>query len=630
LGFALLAGFRTAHAGATPARIQALVDSADRRGLWKSPRWLALGRWHGREGAWDGDILGGYFYLDPLGRTDPRRELTATIRDILDSQDLSPYARDTTPVRMHPLVKFRARLRFLEDSLGILPRDLPPEDESRWLRWKQGIRPNRVVLVYASSYMGNPASLFGHALLRFDADDREGGRVVLDYGVAYGAAMPPGDPWYAVKGLLGLYPGYYTIAPYYVSLQKYEYLESRDLWEYPLLLDSMQVQVLLEHVWEEGAAWSRYLFFNGNCSNRILDLLDAVRPGSHLASELGFPAFPLEVVRLLQRHGLAGPPVWRPSILSVFRSRRDSLDPAELRRMRALVRGDTAFPTAIPEKTDSVKIAAAQDAALDFLNWKIRDADPKDRTGWLDRQGRILAQRVRFPPAEPFEPPPPPSVPEDAHRSWRAEFLSGEAGGGPWVGAGVRMAFHSLDDRPTGIPDGADVEALAADVRMPVEDPRGWTLRRLDAGNVLAAAPFDRDVPKPAWSLRFGLLPLEMAGQRTVPVGFASGIGLCLGDRAARVWALAEGRTAWAPWTGWDRFAAGPQARAGFLVLGGERFGWLAEGTAFRSLLLQHVLEVQAKSDVRWSFTRDLDLRVGGEDDTRRDWSGYGGLALHF
>ena len=606
------------------------MDSADHRGLWKSPRWLALGRWHGREGSWKGDILGGYFYLDSFGRTDPRRELAATIRDILDSQDLSPYAHDTTPVRMHPLIKFRARLRFLEESLGIRPEDLPAEDDSRWLRWRDGIRPNHVVLVYASSYMGNPASLFGHALLRFDADDREGSRVVLNYGVAYGAAMPPGDPWYAVKGLLGLYPGYYSIAPYYLSLQKYEYLESRDLWEYPLLPGQHGGPGPPGACLEEGSCRSRYLFFNGNCSNRLLDLLDAIRPGSHLADELGFPAFPLEVVRLLQLHGLAGPPVWRPSILSVFRSRRNSLDPVALARMRALVRGDTTLPETMSSQKDSVDVSRSQDAALDFLNWKIRDVDGNDRPRWLDRERRILAQRVRFPAAAPFEPPLPASVPEDAHRSWRAEVLSGEGGSGPWVGAGVRVAFHSLDDRPTGIPDGADVEALAADVRMPTEDPRGWTLRRFDAGNVLAAAPFDRDVPKPAWSLRFGLLPLDMAGQRTVPAGLASGIGLCLGDRAARIWALAEGRTAWAPWTGWDRFAAGPQARAGFLVLGGERFGWFAEGTAFRSLAVQHVFEAQARSELRWSFTRDLDLRVGGEDDTRREWSGYGGLAFHF
>jgi hypothetical protein len=530
---------------------------------------------------------------------------------------------------MHPLVKFRARLRFLRDSLGIGPDDLPAVDESRWLRWRDGIRPNRVVLVYASSYMGNPASLFGHALLRFDAGDRDAGRVILNYGITYGAAMTPGDPLYAVKGLLGLYPGFFSLSPYYLSLQKYEYLESRDLWEYPLLLDSAQVQVLLEHVWEEGAAWSRYLFFNGNCSNRILDLIDAVRPGSDLAGELGFPAFPLEVVRLLQRHGLAGPPVWRPSILTVFQSRRDSLSPRGLVRMRAFVGGDTSLPGVLLAKSDSIDVSREQDAALDFLNWKLRNAGKEDQPLWRERQGAILAQRIRFPAAAAFAPPLPKSVPEDAHQSWRAEILGG-TGAEPWLGAGLRMAFHSLDDRPTGIPDGADVEALAADIRVPTRDPRRWTLQRLDAGNLLAAAPFDRDVPRPAWSLRFGLLPLRMAGERTVPAGVSWGIGLCLGDRAVRAWALAEARGAWAPWTGIDRFAAGPQARAGFLVLGGERFGWLAEGTAFRSLVVQGTFEAKVKTELRWSLSRDADLRIGAEDDDRQDWNGYGGFVLHY
>ena len=55
---------------------------------------------------------------------------------------------------------------------------------------------------------------------------------------------------YAVKGIFGLYKGYYSILPYYVKVREYNDLERRDVWEYTLNLTPPEVVRMFRHIWE--------------------------------------------------------------------------------------------------------------------------------------------------------------------------------------------------------------------------------------------------------------------------------------------------------------------------------------------------------------------------------------------
>ena len=72
--------------------------------------------------------------------------------------------------------------------------------------------------------------------------------------------------------------GRFSTMPYYIKVQEYNNLESRDLWEYPLHLTRPQVDLLVRHLWELGQTSMAYYFFNRNCSYQLLPLLEAAAP----------------------------------------------------------------------------------------------------------------------------------------------------------------------------------------------------------------------------------------------------------------------------------------------------------------------------------------------------------------
>lgn len=603
-------------------RVAALRDAAQTQRLDTLQDWIALGRWHGRPGHWKSGVDGGYFYLDPHGRTDPRRELDATLRALLTQEDISPFAHDTTAVHMHPLVKYRARLRFLKAHLPLGDSDLPQVDISRWNRWHDGVRPSRATLVYASSYLGNPASMFGHVLIRLDAGDREGLRDRLNYGVTYGAAMPPGDPLYMIKGLAGLYPGFYTLLPYYVSLQKYKYLESRDLWEYPLRLDSIQTERLLENIWEEGAAWNRYYFFTMNCATGVTHQLDALLPNHRYLERTTIPSMPPEVVRQLREDGLAGPPRRRPSQLATFLARRDAMDVSDRAELRRLI-DNGEFPR---DTSDAVRTARILDAGIDLIGWKHRKS-PKD-TLLQRRLASLLERRAHLGPMAKEIAVEDSSVqpPEAGHKP---RILAAWAGrgpdGAPEIGLQARLAYHSLEERPDGFLDGSHVEAGLIELGISRNEV---FLNRAEVFNLRSLGLWDSWLRRPAWSLRNSVRPLEN-GSRLPWWGQEGGIGLCGGLPWLRIWAMAEARAIWAPWHDASSAAFGPQARAGVL-LQGRRASLREELVAFRGFPDRKAKEEALETDLRVSLSSQWDWQLGGWVDSRQQWEAHSGAAIHF
>lgn len=604
----LCAGFAQA---ADSLAVEAYVRQALEQRLDTTHTWIALGRWTKSGSNWKNGVDGGYFYLAPDGATNPAHELAATIRALGSDSDRSPFARDTTPLAMHPRVKFRARTRFLREA-GMPDSLFAVVDTSRWMRWEDGVRPKRATLVYASSYMGNPASMFGHVLLRFDANDRDGLRDRLNYGITYGAAMPPGDPLYAFKGLFGLYPGFHTILPYYMSLQKYKYLESRDLWEYPLDLDSLQVQKLLEIVWEGGAAWNRYYFFTENCATGLARLLDVLQPDSLWSKSFPSPSMPPEMVRLLRDRGLAGEPVRRPSQLAIFLERRDRLSPEQ----RAILRNVSNGSLSDLRLDDTASRAEVLDAAIDYAGWRRREA-PKDSI-WRKRLDSLLVRRASLsaPPVEVRGVSGTKSPPESGHhpRLLGAWVRAENAPRSTRVGMTGRVVYHSLEERPEGYLDGSEVEAGVVDASWdPGRDLSGFRLHRFEVLHIRSVPLWDSWLRPWSWNLRFAVRPFGLEAMPWADAEF--GRGMAFGLPSARIWAMMCARAAVAPWERLGDATLGPQAIGGILLQSnpaslGLDVSWF-EGWPTR----KH--ELAANATFRLSFARDLDLDLRGSLDLR-------------
>lgn len=56
------------------------------------------------------------------------------------------------------------------------------------------IKPYKATLIYATDFMGNPSSMFGHTLLRLDPKDQQQLNLV-SYAVNYAASVTDSDSW---------------------------------------------------------------------------------------------------------------------------------------------------------------------------------------------------------------------------------------------------------------------------------------------------------------------------------------------------------------------------------------------------------------------------------------------------
>ncbi|ACG71293.1 conserved hypothetical protein [Anaeromyxobacter sp. K] len=515
-------------AGATaapdPAYLAELVAKARALRLAEDPGWLKLGHWRRRPlGGWKSEADGGKFFRARDGKTDPAAELEATLAGFFDA---TPKAEELDDAQC----RFPARFAFLGGRLGFDLARLPPRRCPKFEDFYGKIRPQGVTVVFSSYYLNNPASAFGHTLLRLDkAPEAIGGKhfELLDYGVDYAATVDTGNALlYAAKGLLGFFKGEFKYYPYYYKVREYGDYESRDLWEYDLELTPGEVALLGAHVWELGGTWFDYWYLDENCSYHVLGALEAAAPRLDLLSHVGRAVvLPSDtVVALFENPGLVRRVHYRPSIRTQFEARARGLSGAELREVEALS-GDPAAPLAPGTPPDGQ--AKVLDAAVDLLDLRharelIRGFEPKaaqDRQALLERRAALGV------PSAPLALPLPEARrPERGHGSLRLGVGGGAVDGqGGTVLLDARLALHDLGDPPEGYPPTAQIEFLPTRLR--------WTPRerRVDLDDValvriVSLSPVTRFDARPSWKASFGATTVRDRGCDRC-LAFASDLG---------------------------------------------------------------------------------------------------------
>jgi hypothetical protein len=135
--------------------LAAAAARAEAAGPEGEPAWRKLLHYKGGRSRADTPA----FFLSPRGRDDPAAELEATRAAMADP------ARRHPPTRQHPQCAFPARHRFLRERTGFAaPRVACPDFEE----WRDRLGARTVSLIFTSAYAENPASMFGHTLLRLD------------------------------------------------------------------------------------------------------------------------------------------------------------------------------------------------------------------------------------------------------------------------------------------------------------------------------------------------------------------------------------------------------------------------------------------------------------------------------
>lgn len=472
----------TSQATATPERLAELAHSQQwQRLLHYTPSWLP--------GRLRSDVDDPAFFLARAGAEDPLAELEATLEAL--QQDDSIRCR------------FPARSAWLD---AMLPGVLSPKAAANcpdYDEWRHTIDASEAVLVLAASYLNSPSSMYGHTFLRFDSNNPERRSALLSFALNFGATIPPDENGfvYAWRGLFGGYPGQFAAGPYFEKLREYSRLESRDLWEYRLNLDTEEIDRLLAHVWELRDVRFDYYFFDENCSLRLLELLDIARPGYELAAQFRHYAIPIDTVRAVIASGMVSRTDYRPAVRTELRHQIALLDPAERGLARQLADDASVARSAEFSGLTADRQRLVADTAYRFFRDRTVHAATTDD---LSEQNFLLLQQLRrtagaTPPPAPSRPP----APDRGHRTGLWALGAGSEGRKAFADLEWRLSYHDLLDPEDGYPAGASLNMGRLVLRS--REGNGLRLQRLDLLEITSLAVRDEFFRPWSWRVNTGL-----------------------------------------------------------------------------------------------------------------------------
>lgn len=248
--------------------LRRLISENQLHALATDPTWLDL--LHFEPANHKSTVLNPDFFLANDGRQNPLAELEAII-----AAYNQPWEKDRNN---DPRCRFPARYYWLSQKIPIPDLTAKQMECQQLQRWPLLDTVQSVSVMMVSGYLGNPASTFGHALIKFNTDEENPGANLFDLTLNYGALIPPGEnPFvYAAKGLFGGYEAVFSDRYYYNRDLVYSHTEFREMWEYRLALSDYEKRLLLYHIWEITRKKFKYYFLKENCAYKVAELLDVV------------------------------------------------------------------------------------------------------------------------------------------------------------------------------------------------------------------------------------------------------------------------------------------------------------------------------------------------------------------
>lgn len=432
----------------------------------------------------------GYF-LSENGKNNLKEELKA------DISALFMPAQDNQSIRC----KFPARSQWLMQKVGIQENELPQVKCTEFENWIGQIKPHKATLIYATDFMGNPSSMFGHTLLRLDPKDQQQLNLV-SYAVNYAATVAGNDNWsYAWKGLTGQYPGEYSLMPYYRKVKEYGDFESRDLWEYELNLSPEETRFLVSHIWEMQHVSFPYYFVSDNCAYRLLGLVDLVKPESNLQEKFTYASIPMETIKSMQQQGLTKAPVYRPALETqlLAQAHQHGASLAKVAHQIAMlpIQQSSQILKSFTEQ-DQAKILemAYDDLYLQFIGRKVEEsiAQPQLRQ-LLALRSQIDLDKQRQEPKRPTK------EPTQGHNARNLSLKAGEVQGDKFIELGHRQAYHDLIDPQGGYRAGTQLLFLNGNAQWRDDHLK---LERLDLLEVNSYNPIQPFKTPLSWGFNLG------------------------------------------------------------------------------------------------------------------------------
>jgi len=356
--------------------------------------WVKLGHYEKdltSESGYVSAIQSDSFFLSPDGRHNPDKELIATIKAMYQAPGKDPDR--------HPQCQFPARFIWLKQQLG---KDNAPPAVScpEFRNWTDDHSVESISIVYATGYLGNPASFYGHTFLKFNSAN--GGSEFLDKTINYGAVVPDGENpvTYIFKGIFGGYIGGFSEVSYYFHNNNYGENELRDLWEYSLNLKQESVELIVAHAWEVIKKEYTYFFFRKNCAYRMAELVEIVEGVNVIRPHL--VTMPQALIKSFMASSVDGAPLvqevrYHPSRQTKLYEKYLALSDQEKQLVHEIVDNPNTLDS--PE-FQTLSVSSKQliiDALLDYLNF-VRAPEERAADITTPFYRRVLVERYKLPP----------------------------------------------------------------------------------------------------------------------------------------------------------------------------------------------------------------------------------------
>ncbi len=526
---------------------------AETEKLYLHPTWLNLHRykkslWRPR---WSSDVSSPEFFVSLQGRGSPKAEMQEFLLQVLSKAGKEEKDRE---VSSRVECRFPARFKWLREQL---PKDLKSqmnfsleEECPLYRRWRLDGQVESISLVFATGYFGNPASYFGHPLLKFNAQQQEEEDFVkglLDVSLNYGAMTPLGENpiSYVLKGLLGGYRASFSHIHYFYHQHNYSETELRDLWEYRLNLPAADVEFIVDHSFELLGQSLPYFFFSDNCAFRMAELLDMVLPEPILNPHLPY-AIPTSLFqRLVERENRAGEALVSEVNYWPSRQRRMAqsylaLGPQERADVLKVARRPQKLSQVLTSEREAAEQAPVLESLLEYFSFR----DLQDGPSPLRQEARrqILLERLKLPSRQEFLQDQPRSSLNGAippHKGQRPMQLSFGVGrslkeGSEVVELSFRPALYDQLSLPVAAPPGS--ELALGEVQLVYQEGQRLRLQSFDIFSIstlnigLTNLPGDGNW---AWRMRLGFWSRDLACETCLVGGIEGGVG--------RAWSLASG-----------------------------------------------------------------------------------------
>lgn len=443
------------------------------------------------------------FFLAENGRQDLRAELNATLKAMLAPVEVG---REND----HAKCRFPARRIWLSKHYQYLQADLQEINCPAYSEWLGINQPSSVSVIFASGYLNNPASFYGHILLKLNARKEQQHAYLVDQTVSFGAINTRNDnpAQYIVKAIAGGYDGGFSPIDFFFHNANYREIELRDLWEYELDLPRESVKFIAAHAWEVIQKKYTYYFFHDNCAFRLAELLEIVDGLSVMPKRPWI--IPQSVIQEIASAEFQGHPlllrrVFHPSRQTRLYQRYRNLPEKQQQLVHDVVRKNVALSDPQYAELGLKDKQAVLDTLLDYYQYKKAASDSRNENKSSAEYVEAVTERLSLPPGQgtPFKEsaiPPDTSLPP----GWLQLGYGQDRGGNSFTSLRLRPAYYDpLDVSPSKTQNSG---LSMGDITLEIRNQR-IKLTRLDLISVDSMNPAVTGLPGDSgigWRLRLG------------------------------------------------------------------------------------------------------------------------------